>query len=111
MSGANFLEIRGLDIKFPDPKPGNESRIVHALRGIDLSVADGEIHALVEESGSGKSVTAKAVMGLNPVPPAVIAGGSVLFDGRDVLGLEERELRAIRGGSVSSLPVSPSRRL
>ncbi|MCX4648519.1 ABC transporter ATP-binding protein [Streptomyces sp. NBC_01446] len=80
---------------------------VHAVRGVNLSVAAGETLAVVGESGSGKSATALSALRLNPEPPSVYAGGEILLDGRDVLGLSERQLRRVRGAEISMVFQDP----
>lgn len=80
---------------------------VHAVRGVNLSVAAGETLAVVGESGSGKSATALSALRLNPEPPCVYAGGRILLDGRDVLTLTERQLRRVRGAEISMVFQDP----
>jgi len=94
---APLLELSGLDIRFPGATRALPEFAV--VRGAALAVARGEIVGLVGESGSGKSLTALAVLGLVP-PPGRVAGGSIRLDGRELLGLPERELRAIRGARI-----------
>ena len=60
-----------------------------ALDGVTLSVAPGEALGIVGETGCGKSVTAKSVLGLVPSPPARVAGGDLRYRGRSLLGLDE----------------------
>lgn len=91
---APLLEVSGLEIRFP----GGE-RPFEVVRGATLSVERGEIVGLVGESGSGKSLTALAILGLVP-PPGRIVGGAIRFDGRDLVGLPERDLRQIRGARI-----------
>jgi oligopeptide/dipeptide ABC transporter ATP-binding protein len=73
---------------------------VHAVNGVSFSIAAGELLGVVGESGSGKSVTMMSVMGLLPSPPAKITGGSILYQGRDVRRMSEREMRELRGGGI-----------
>ncbi|MBA3325995.1 MAG: ABC transporter ATP-binding protein [Rhodobacteraceae bacterium] len=73
---------------------------VHAVNGVSFSIAPGELLGVVGESGSGKSVTMMSLMGLLPSPPAEIAGGSILFEGREVREMSERDLRELRGGEI-----------
>jgi peptide/nickel transport system ATP-binding protein len=101
MTAGGDLEIRGLSVEFRTP--GN---VVHAVRGIDLTVAEGRIVGLVGESGSGKSATALATLGLLH-PRARVLGGSIRFEGRDLLRLPERELRRLRGTRISMVPQDP----
>lgn len=91
------------DLKVRIRSPGRE---VLALYGVDLAIAPGEIVALVGESGSGKTLTAFSILRL--LPPALeIAGGSIRFEGRDVLGMDARTLRAFRGSSASIIFQEP----
>ena len=76
------------------------------LRGVNLSVAPGCIHALVGESGGGKSMVAKAATGLLP-PAARISGGSICIDGQDVTHWSENQWRSLRGGAVSMVLQDP----
>ncbi|MGW0670223.1 ATP-binding cassette domain-containing protein [Streptomyces sp. NPDC002746] len=99
---APVLEFHDLRVDFE-----LASSTVHAVRGVNLSVAAGETLAVVGESGSGKSATALSAMRLNPEPPCVYAGGRVLLDGRDVLALPERELRKVRGAGISMVFQDP----
>ena len=79
---------------------------VQAVRGVDFDLAAGETLAIVGESGSGKSVTAMSI--LNMVRrPGRIDSGSVTYRGRDLLGLDEAELRRIRGKSISMIFQDP----
>jgi peptide/nickel transport system ATP-binding protein/oligopeptide transport system ATP-binding protein len=91
-----LLEIRDLQLEF-----GRGAGALRALDGVSLTLEAGETLCLVGESGSGKSVTALSVARLVPAPPARYAGGEVLLEGRDVLKMSVKEMRAIRGGVVS----------
>jgi peptide/nickel transport system ATP-binding protein len=73
---------------------------VRAIDRVSLDVQPGDIVGVAGESGSGKSTLAQAIMRILP-PPAVISGGQVHFDGRDILSLEESELRALRWQRIS----------
>jgi oligopeptide/dipeptide ABC transporter ATP-binding protein len=85
------------DLKVRIKSPGRE---ILAISGVDLSIGAGEIVALVGESGSGKTLTAFSILRL--LPPALeIAGGSIRLAGEDVLGMDERQLRALRGQGAS----------
>ncbi len=83
------------DLTIGDPGLKTERRIVS---GLNLAVQKGEAIAIVGESGSGKSMTARAIVGL--LPPGLGAQGSVTLDGQELLGADERKLRAIRGTRV-----------
>ncbi|MDR0451603.1 MAG: ABC transporter ATP-binding protein [Treponema sp.] len=80
--------------------------IVYAVNGINLSIGRAEIHGLVGESGCGKSISARAIMGLLDRKRSRVKGG-VLFDGKNLLGLSERELREIRGKRISMVFQDP----
>ena len=95
------LEIRDLDIRFATD--GGE---VHAVDGVSLEVAPGEILAVVGESGSGKSVTARSVLGL--LPETAEARGTVLVSGTDVVRLTAAQMRRLRGEDVSMIFQEPS---
>ena len=100
------LTVNNLDLSFI--QAGREG---HALRGINLTVREGEIHSLVGESGSGKSVTSTAIMGLLPTPPARINNGEILLDGKNILSLDEKERRSIRGQKIAMVFQEPSKYL
>nr|WP_198374598.1 ABC transporter ATP-binding protein [Roseomonas rubea] len=80
---------------------------VNAIEEVSFSLEEGQILGIVGESGSGKSVTALTVMGLLPRPPARIAAGQVLFGGRDLTKLSEREMQAVRGPGISMIFQEP----
>ncbi len=97
-----LLEIKNLHLEFP-----NEERALEALRGVDLKVHEGEILGLVGESGSGKTLTALSVTRLLP-KSARITSGEILFDGRDLIGRDEDDLRKIRGAKISYVFQDPA---
>jgi oligopeptide/dipeptide ABC transporter ATP-binding protein len=80
---------------------------VQAVDGISFSVEVGRTLGIVGESGCGKSVTALSIMGLIPRPPARIVDGAVLFDGRDLTKLPERELEDVRGREIAMIFQDP----
>jgi ABC-type dipeptide/oligopeptide/nickel transport system ATPase component len=100
---APLLEIKNLAINF-----ATETGIVEAVKGISLTMTRGETLAIVGESGSGKSVTGLALTRLLAEPPAVYKSGEILFDGKDVLKMEPRELRTIRGNKIAYIFQEPS---
>ena len=81
---------------------------VRAVDGVSFRVPRGGTVALVGESGSGKTVTALSLTRLLPEPPAYFAGGKILFEGRNVLEMSGRELRAIRGGKIAYVFQEPA---
>src|SRR5687768_6683248 len=78
----------------------------NAVDGVSFQIAPGETLGLVGESGSGKSVTAFSILRLLP-PPGRITGGRVMFEGRDLLTLPERDMRAVRGARISLIFQEP----
>ncbi len=79
---------------------------ISALRGVSLSVEEGEIVALAGESGSGKTLTAYSILGLVD-PPARLDSGSILFSGQELTGMSENSLRKIRGNQISMIFQEP----
>jgi len=96
-----LLEVRDLTVHF-DTDDGT----VEAVDGITLDVRAGEVLGLVGESGSGKSVTATAMLRLIR-PPGRIVRGVIRFEGRDLLGLSEEAMRAVRGSEIAMVFQSP----
>ena len=70
---------------------------MQAVRGVSFHVDQGEVLAIVGESGCGKSVTAQTIMKLNPMPPARIVSGSIRLGEHDIVAAGEKEMQAIRG--------------
>ncbi|GGU08827.1 ABC transporter ATP-binding protein [Streptomyces violascens] len=93
-----LLEVRDLHVEFK-----TRDGVAKAVNGVNYSVDAGETLAVLGESGSGKSVTAQAVMGILDMPPGRIAGGEILFQGKDLLGLKEDERRKIRGSEMAMI--------
>ena len=81
--------------------------VVKAVDGVDLSVRKGETLGLVGESGCGKSITALSILRLVPRPKGRIVEGEIVFQGRDLLTLEEEEMRTIRGGEIGMIFQEP----
>ena len=93
-----FLEISDLSIAFDG---------VRVVEGLDLRLDRGESVALVGESGSGKSVTALSILQLLSYPRASHPSGSIRVEGRDVIGADEKEMRALRGSRISMVFQEP----
>jgi oligopeptide/dipeptide ABC transporter ATP-binding protein len=81
--------------------------VVRAVDGVSFPLEKGETLGIVGESGCGKSVTALSIMGLIPKPPARIVGGSILFEGRELTKLKDRELEDIRGKEIAMIFQDP----
>jgi oligopeptide transport system ATP-binding protein len=97
-----LLDVRDLTTQF-----FTGAGVVRAVDGVSFSLAAGEAIGLVGESGCGKSVTALSIMRLVPSPPGRTVAGQVLFDGRDLLRLDEPSLRRVRGGEVAMIFQDP----
>ncbi|MFD3919151.1 ABC transporter ATP-binding protein [Streptomyces sp. NPDC058595] len=93
-----LLDVRDLQVEFH-----TRDGVVKAVNGVSYSVDAGETLAVLGESGSGKSVTAQAVMGILDMPPGRITGGEVLFKGQDLLKLKEDRRRKIRGADMAMI--------
>lgn len=100
---APLLRVADLQVFF-----GQGDRAARAVDGVSFDLSAGETLALVGESGSGKSVTALSLARLVPAPPGRYQGGRILYRGRDVLHLADRDLRALRGGEVAYVFQEPS---
>lgn len=101
MSETPLLSIRNLQIDFP-----NQSGAVRAVDGVNLDLYQGETLAIVGESGSGKSTTAHAIINLLP-GTGKISGGSIVFDGKELVGMSDHELESIRGNQIGFVPQDP----
>ncbi|TXD77064.1 ATP-binding cassette domain-containing protein, partial [Mitsuaria sp. TWR114] len=98
---APLLEVRDLQVWLA----GRGGAALHALRGIDLRLDRGECLALIGESGSGKTLTALAVMGL--LPDGARATGRIALDGRELLALDEDDWCGLRGRRVAMVFQEP----
>ncbi len=85
---------------------GDET-VALALDGVSYDVREGETVCIVGESGCGKTVSALSILGLIPQPPGKIMGGKILFNGRNLLDLDENELQRIRGNQISMVFQEP----
>lgn len=98
---TELLEINGLDVEFPTRRG-----TVRAARGVNLTVKPGEVVGLVGESGAGKSTIGNSIIGLLEAPGRVSAG-SILFEGEELRGKDEAEMRAIRGDRIGMIFQDP----
>ncbi|HID90969.1 TPA: ABC transporter ATP-binding protein, partial [Candidatus Bathyarchaeota archaeon] len=99
--GDELLNIRGLRTYY-----FTRVGTMRAVDGVDLHVRKGETVGLVGESGSGKSTLGLSILRLVP-PPGRIVGGEILFDGRDLLGLNDKEMLEVRGRRISMIFQDP----
>jgi oligopeptide/dipeptide ABC transporter ATP-binding protein len=100
--GRTVLEIENLQTHFFTP-----GGVVRAVDGVSYSVRAGETLGVVGESGCGKSVTALSILRLVTTPPGRIVGGSIRFEGRDLLQCSESEMEQIRGNDISMIFQEP----
>jgi peptide/nickel transport system ATP-binding protein len=96
-----LVRARDLHVRFV-----TRDRTVHAVNGVDFDISAGEVLCILGESGSGKSVTLRALMRLNP-PGRTVITGSLTVGGHDMLAVSERELEDIRGRVVSMIFQEP----
>ncbi|MCL5959841.1 MAG: ABC transporter ATP-binding protein [Chloroflexi bacterium] len=99
---GTLLQVRDLKTHF-----FTQDGVVHAVDGVSFDLASGERLGIVGESGCGKSVTALSLMRLIPQPPGKIVAGEVMFDGEDLLKVDEDELRSIRGNKMAMIFQDP----
>ena len=96
------LSVRDLTVEFK-----TEDGIVRAVTGVSYELYPGETLGVVGESGSGKSVSVMTMLGLVPMPPGRLVSGEALYNGRDLLTIPKKELRAIRGDDVAMIFQDP----
>ncbi|NHC15481.1 ATP-binding cassette domain-containing protein, partial [Motilibacter deserti] len=95
---APLLEVDDLHVEFR-----TRDGVAHAVNGVSYSLQAGKTLAVLGESGSGKSVTAQAIMGILDTPPGYVTGGEVRFRGRNLLALPERDRRSYRGEKIAMI--------
>ena len=97
-----LLDVEGLNVEFR-----TQGGTVDAVSGVSFRVAPGETLAIVGESGSGKSCCVLSLLGLIPAPPGKVTAGRIRFRDTDLLGMPERQLRAIRGNRIAMIFQDP----
>src|SRR5215510_1134835 len=96
------MEVRDLVVRFY-----TQEGVVYAVNEVSYDLHEGETLGIVGESGSGKSVHALAMMGLIPSPPGKVEGGTVMFEGRDLLKLSPEQMRLVRGKEIAMIFQDP----
>jgi oligopeptide/dipeptide ABC transporter ATP-binding protein len=99
---ADLIQVKNLRTSFFTPEGE-----VRAIDGVSFEIGEGKTLGLVGESGCGKSVTSLSIMRLVPSPPGKIVGGEILYRGRDLLKLNNEEMRRIRGNEISMIFQEP----
>src|SRR3990170_8643835 len=97
-----LFTVEDLDVEFR-----TEDGVVHAVDGVSYTLEPAEVLAILGESGSGKTVHARAVMRILGSPPAFITGGSVRLGGMELLTLDEEDMREVRGSQIAMLFQDP----
>ncbi|MCA9648252.1 MAG: ABC transporter ATP-binding protein [Polyangiaceae bacterium] len=100
--GEKLLEVSHLETSF-----STETGKLIAVDDVSFDIRSGEVVGLVGESGCGKTVTSKSILRLIPSPPGKISGGQILFGGRDLVKLSEREMRKVRGNDIAMIFQEP----
>jgi oligopeptide transport system ATP-binding protein len=91
----SVLDVRDLQVEF-----SSYGEVVRAVRGVSFSIGEGEVVAIVGESGCGKSTTARSIVGLLPRPAARITGGEIWFGDKELSSITSREMTKIRGSQI-----------
>ena len=99
---CNLLEIKDLTVHYE-----TVDGVFRAVQGLNLSLKEGETLGLVGETGAGKTTTMKSIMRILPEPPAKLKSGQILFEGEDLLSKPIKEMRNIRGKSISMIFQDP----
>ncbi|MCY1157266.1 MAG: transporter ATP-binding protein [Citricoccus sp.] len=102
--GGPVLSVDDLRVTFT-----RHGRRIHAVKGVSFEVQRGRMLAIIGESGSGKSVTVRALMGL--LPPSAQVSGSAVLDGRQLVGMSDKQMRQVRGMKISMIFQDPARSL
>ena len=97
-----LLKVRDLETHFKTPEG-----IVHAVNGVSFYIKEGETLGVVGESGCGKSVSMLSCLQLIPSPPGKVVAGEALFRGKDLLKMDAKDIRHVRGGQISMVFQDP----
>ena len=102
MGEQNLLDIKNLSVEYK-----TEDGIVYAVNELNMEIGHKETLGFVGETGAGKTTTAMTIMGLLPTPPGKVTSGEILFDGRDMLKIGDKERRGILGEEISIIFQDP----
>ncbi|TDT32660.1 ABC transporter ATP-binding protein [Naumannella halotolerans] len=98
VDGETLLEVEDLQVEFR-----TRDGVAKAINGVNFDLRTGETLAILGESGSGKSVTAQAIMGILDSPPGFVTGGEIRYCGQDLLKMPDKQRRKIRGPEISMI--------
>lgn len=98
----NILEVNNLEVEFK-----TKHGVVQPLRDVDFQIHEGETLGIVGESGCGKSVTSLSIMGLLPKGKGSIKNGEIIFKGKNIAGISDREIRKLRGNEIAMIFQEP----
>ena len=101
-SNKPILQVQDLQVEFH-----TDSGVVQAVNGVSFDLYPGETLGIVGESGSGKSVTNLTMLGLTPQPPGKVVGGSVKYDGLELLSLNQKQWQQVRGKKIAMIFQDP----
>ena len=101
-SDQPILEVKDLEVEFH-----TDSGVVQAVNRVSFDLYPGETLGIVGESGSGKSVTNLTMLGLTPQPPGKVVGGSVKYDGQELLSLSQKQWQNVRGKKIAMIFQDP----
>ncbi len=99
---ATVLDVKGLKTQF-----FTQDGVVQAVNGITYDLSEGETLGIVGESGCGKSVSVMSLMRLIPMPPGKIVGGEAVFEGRNLMEINDDEMRSVRGNKIAMIFQDP----
>jgi oligopeptide transport system ATP-binding protein len=99
---ATLLQVKGLKTQF-----FTQDGVVNAVNNVDFDLNEGETLGIVGESGCGKSVSVLSLMRLIPTPPGRVVGGEAWFQGRDLLAMDQEEIRSVRGNKIAMIFQDP----
>lgn len=102
METKNCIEVRDLVVEYL-----SGGRVIHAVNGVSFSLEQGKNLALVGETGAGKTTIAKSILRILPDPQGKIRSGTIEFDGKELLGLSDNEMRKVRGKRISMVFQDP----
>ena len=102
MGNEKLLDIKNLSVTYK-----TEDGIVYAVNDLNMEIGHKETLGFVGETGAGKPTTAMTIMGLLPTPPGKVTSGEILFDGRDMLTISDKERRSILGEEISMIFQDP----